>query len=76
MFRIRKEVNYHMYEAYKSTCHEWTSKGEVKNYTEDIVVEKEELIMKKEMGNQELLKKKIRKKAVHSMKVNYERPLK
>ena len=58
MFRNRKEVDNHMYEACKSTCHEWTSKDEVENYKEDIVVEKEELIMKKEMENKEILRKK------------------
>ena len=47
MFRNRKEVDTHMYEACKSTCHEWTSKGEVENYKEDTIVEKEEQIMKK-----------------------------
>ena len=46
-----------MCEACKSTCHEWTSKDEVENYKEDIVVEKEELIMKKEMENKEILRK-------------------
>ena len=38
-------------EAGGSTCHECTSKDGFENYTEDIVVEKEELIMKKDMGN-------------------------
>ena len=49
MFRKRKEVDNHMYEACKLTCYEWTSKDKVENYKEDIDVEKEELIMKKEM---------------------------
>ena len=35
-----------MHEAQKSTCYEWASKEKF-DYKEDIVVEKEELIMKK-----------------------------
>ena len=55
----------------------WTSKDEVENYREDIVVEKEEIIMKKKMDNKKISKdRRKRKKAVHSMKVIYERPLK
>ena len=42
MFRNRKEVENHMYEACELTCNECTSKAEVENYKEDIVVEKEE----------------------------------
>ena len=48
MFRNRKKVHNHMYEACKSTCHELTLKDEVENYQEDIVAEKEELVMKME----------------------------
>ena len=47
-----------MFEACKSTCHELTSKDEVEKYKEDIVVEKEELIIKKEMENKEILREK------------------
>ena len=61
MFRNRKKVDNHIYEGCKSTCHEWTSKDELKNYKEDIVVEKEELIMKKEMENKEILREKKHK---------------
>ena len=32
MFRNKKEVVSHISEACKSTCYEWTSKYEVKNY--------------------------------------------
>ena len=46
MFRRRKEVDNHMYLAPESTWHERTSKYEVENYKEDIVVKKEQLIMK------------------------------
>ena len=42
MLRNRKEVDNHMYEACKSTCHEWTSKYEGENYKKGIVDEKEE----------------------------------
>ena len=38
-----------MYEAFESTCHECTSKDEVENYKEHIVVEKEELSVKKDI---------------------------
>ena len=55
IFRNTNEVESHMHEAFELTCHECTSKDEVKRYKEDIVVEKEELIMKK-MEN----RKKIR----------------
>ena len=47
-----------MYEAYESTCHECTSTYEVENDKEDIVVEKEELIMKKEKENREIRREK------------------
>ena len=46
MFKNRKEVDNHMDEARESTCHECTSKDEVENYKLDIVVEKEQLVMK------------------------------
>ena len=36
--------------------YEWTSKDKVENYKEDIVVEKEELVMKKKMENNEILR--------------------
>ena len=57
IFRNRNEVSNHMYEAWKSTCHEWISKDEVENYKEDIVVEKEELIMNKKVESKEILRK-------------------
>ena len=40
-------------QAFESTCHECTLKDEVENYKEDVVFEKEELIMKKDMKNKE-----------------------
>ena len=45
-----------MYEACKSTCHEWSSKDEVEK--KHMVVEKEEFIMKKEVENKDILRKK------------------
>ena len=57
MFRNRKEVDNHMYEACKSTCHEWTSKEGIDYDKEDIVVEKEEWIINKEMENKGTLRK-------------------
>ena len=47
-----------MYEAYTSTCHGRTLKDEFENNKENTVFEKEELIMKKEMGNKEILREK------------------
>ena len=58
MFRSRKEVDNHMYEVRESTCHECTSKDEVENYKEDIVVEKEQLIMKGYKNNKILRENK------------------
>ena len=43
------------FQACESTCHECTSK-DVENYKEDIVVEKEELFMKKDMKNKEIMR--------------------
>ena len=57
MFRNRKEVNNRKYEAWESTCHECTSKDQVEHYKEDIVVDKEELIIKKNMENKETMRK-------------------
>ena len=44
-------------QACESTCHECTSKEEVENYKEDIVIEKEEVIKKKDMENKEIMRK-------------------
>ena len=46
----------------KSTCHECSSKEEVENYKEDIDIEKEELIKKKDMENKEIMTKQDDKK--------------
>ena len=58
MFRNRKKVDIYMYEACKSTCHECLSKDEVERYKEDIVVEKEEKIIKKDMENKEIMRRR------------------
>ena len=58
IFRNRKEVDNHIFEACKPISSECTSKDEVKNYNGNIVVEKEELIMKKCVENQEMFRKK------------------
>ena len=50
MFRD-KEVDNHKYEASESTCHECTSRDEVENYKKKKIVEKEELILMKDMEN-------------------------
>ena len=42
IFRNRKEVDNHIFEACKPISSECTSKDEVKNYNGNIVVEKEE----------------------------------
>ena len=58
MFRNRNEEDNYMYEACDSTCNECTSKYEVENPKEGIVVEKEELIKNKEMENKEKIRRK------------------
>ena len=58
IFRNRKEVDNHIFEACKPISSKCTSKDEVKNYNGNIVVEKEELIMKKCVENQEILSEK------------------
>ena len=45
-------------QACESTCHECTSKYEVEIYEEDMVVEKEESIKKKDMKNKEIMREK------------------
>ena len=50
-----------MYEAQKSTCYEWTSKEKF-DYKEDIVVEMEELIMKKRIKTRKYWEKKPKSK--------------
>ena len=56
--KIENKVNNRIFEACKPISSECTSKYEVKNYNGNIVVEKEELIMKKCVENQEIFKKK------------------
>ena len=46
-----------MSEACESTCHECTSKDEFENYKEGIVVEKEDYIKKKDLENEEIMRK-------------------
>ena len=46
---IKEMMNKVYAQACEPTCHENTSKEEVENYKEDIVIEKEELIKKKDM---------------------------
>jgi hypothetical protein len=58
IFRNRKEVDNHIFEAGKPISSECTSKDEVKNYNGNIGVEKEEFIMKKCVENQEIFRKK------------------
>ena len=60
MFKNRKEVDNHMYEACGSTCHECTSKDQVENDKEDIVVENEELVIKKDVENRETIRKNMK----------------
>ena len=51
MLRNGKEADNHMYEECKPTVMNGPKKNQVESYKEGIVVEKEELIMKKEMEN-------------------------
>ena len=48
-------------QACELTCHECASKFEVINDKEDNVVENEELIMKKDMKNMEIMREKKHK---------------
>ena len=52
----RKEINNHMFDACKPIGSECTSKYEFKNYNRNIVVEKEEQIMKKCVENREIMR--------------------
>ena len=58
-------------EAWESTCHECTSKDQVNNYKESIVLEKEELITKKGIKMRKYCetKNENKHKVVHSMKL-------
>ena len=47
-----------IYEACESTCHECSAKNELRNGKEDSIVEKADLIMKKDMGNKEIMREK------------------
>ena len=53
-----KKVDNHIYEASESTCHECSAKYEVENGKEDSVVQKADLIIKKYMGNKEIMREK------------------
>ena len=61
-----------MYEACKYTCHKITSKDEVENDKEDIVVEKILLIMKKEMKNMKIYREKTKQKNNNTIIVHNE----
>ena len=56
--------------ACKSNYHKWTSKDEVENHKEDIIVEIKDLIVKKEMENKKILREKNMTKSVNSMNMN------
>ena len=61
-------------QACESTCHEYTWTDEVEHYRKDIVVEKEELIIKKDMKNKEIMRERKhenKQKVFYSMKVIY-----
>ena len=55
---IIKEIinNSYAFQSWESTCQDYTSKYEVKNDKEDILVEKEELIKKKVVKNKEIIR--------------------
>ena len=62
----------------ESTCHECTSTDTLEHYKEDVVVAKEELIMKKDVKNKEIMREKKqgnKKKVFHSMKAIYEKAI-
>ena len=60
--RRRGMLKHYNLQAHESTCLECTLKYEVVNSKEDIVVEKEKVIMKKDMKNKEIIRKKKNEK--------------
>ena len=53
--KCSEEVN-HINEACKLTCHEFSAKYEVEIDKEDIFIEEDKLIIKKEMKNKEIMR--------------------
>ena len=62
MFRNRNKVDNHIYEGCGSTWREGSTKDEVENDKEDSVVEKAELIIKKDMEHNEITREKLKLK--------------
>ena len=58
IFRKRREVDNHIFEACKPISSDCTSKDVVKKYNGNIVVEKEEWIIKKCVENQDFFRNK------------------
>ena len=60
IFRNRNEVVNHIYEVCESTCHECSAKDEVENEEEEKnnIVEKADLILKKDMEHKEITREK------------------
>ena len=58
MCRNGNEVDNHIYEVRESTCHKCSTKDEVENDNEDSVVEKADLIIKKDMEHKEITREK------------------
>ena len=61
MFRNRNEVDNHVQEFFESNCYECNTKDEVDTYKEKSVVEKADLIIKKDMKHQEMMREKENK---------------
>ena len=58
IFRQRNELDNHIYEVCESTYHECSAKYETESYKEDGVVEKADLIIKKDSEHKEITRKK------------------
>ena len=54
----RNEVDKHIYELCESNCYECNTKDEVDNNKEKSVVEKADLIIKKDMTHKEMMREK------------------
>ena len=58
MFRNRNEVDKHIYEVCESNCYQCSTKYEVENYKEKSVVKKADLIIKKDIEHEEMIREK------------------
>ena len=69
------KIDTHIYEVCESTCHECSTKDEVKNDKKKSIVEKADLILKKDMEHKKITRKRNLKLVVHSMKESSEKAM-